>query len=203
MIHSSQRRWAPMLRALAAVLAVVLLAAACGGGSSDPLTPVTVQRYLDVREATDNLARVTNLMATAELTSHQLETQRMTPAGVHRLVMGAEIGWNNVEVALDGFTPTQAGAIPALGPMVTGVRSTAIAWGTALGKLHDGDSPAQIAKALSSLERQDGSDRNLITAAALALARSACSLERAHSQFASPAATRGDCAAAARLAAAT
>jgi len=54
MTHSTQRRWAPILRALAVAMAVVLLAAACGGSSSDPLTPVTVQRYLDVREATDN-----------------------------------------------------------------------------------------------------------------------------------------------------
>ena len=128
-------------RSAAALAAASVLLAACGGDKpaeeSSRLTPAEVQRFIAVKGAVDNLTRVLQLVSTADGTVDQL--LRADPASklAVRLADGAELGWNNVVVGLNAFTPPQAGAVEGLANSVGTTRAAAIAWQNSLGALED------------------------------------------------------------------
>jgi hypothetical protein len=194
-------------RALPAVLVVISLASACGGGKSGTsLTPTDVQRFVAVKEATDNTTRLVALLATADQTVGQLQASRSGPrAAFARLLNGAQIGWNNVLVGVDAYTPSQAGIVTGLSDTIRATRKAAIQWADALHAIGgrrgiDASSANQLARAFETPRRSElGAVRSLRRTAAT-LARLACSLERAHPQLAGSRAALGDCNAAAQLA---
>lgn len=180
---------------------LALPATACSGiGSSSPATVSTsaVQRFVAVKEATDNTSRLISLIAAANLTSSEVSRMRTQTPAETRLLNGAKIGWNNVLVGVNAFTPLQAAAVPGLMDMITTVRRTAINWSNGLGALNSGH-PRPAGPAIAKLTRQAGMMKSPIEKAVAALARTACTLEKANSGFVTPAAAKADCAGADQL----
>jgi hypothetical protein len=184
------------------VLPLFALAAACSGiGSSSPATVSTpaVQQFVAVKEASDNTSRLIELIATANQTSSQLAATRAGTKAEAQLLEGAKIGWNNVVLGANLFSPAQAAAVPGLAAMVSAVRTTAIQWSNGLGKLDAGGShPAE--PAIAKLQKQAGAMRKPIENAVASIAKQACTIEKANPGFVSPAAVTSDCANAAQLA---
>ncbi len=197
---------APALRRASRLLALVplvVMAAACSGmGSSSPATVSTpaVQKFVAVKEASDNMTRLIELIATANQTSSQLAGERTKTTEESRLLEGAKIGWNNVALGANLFTPPQAAAVPGLAAMVSVVRTTAINWSNGLNTLNRG-APHPAHPAVAKLQKQAGAMRSPIEKAVASIARQACTLEKANPGFVSPAAVTSDCATADQLAA--
>jgi hypothetical protein len=126
------------MRLLLAALLALSIAAGCGGqdaATSSRLTPADVQRYVAVKEATDNMTRLIELIGTADGTVDQLSRQRAGSASARSLMDGAKIGWNNVMVGLNAFTPSQAKEVSGLAGMVLAYRELAITWSNTLDHL--------------------------------------------------------------------
>ena len=194
------------LRSVVCVALLVLAAAAagCGGGSaSSSVTPADVQRFVAVEEATDNLGRLIAMIGTANMTVAQLEHQHPGSSSAQRLLAGSRIGWNNVLVGVNAFTPSQAAAVDGLAATVVGTRAAAVSWQNALDalgpRLRAGANDQVISSALAEPRKSSAHVRSLLTGTAAKLAQMACNLERAHPELAGRAAATGDCAAAAHL----
>ena len=167
------------------------------------MTPADVQRFVAVKEATDNLGRLIAMVDTANSTVGQLEQQHPASPAARRLLEGSQIGWNNVMVTLNAFTPNQAAAVDGLATTVVGTRAAAVSWLNALGALgphlRTGANDLAISSALAEPRKSSAHVRSLLTGTAASLAHMACKLERAHPELAGKAAAAGDCAAAAHL----
>ena len=185
------------------MLPLLAVAAGCAGlGSSSPATVSTpaVQRFVAIKEATDNTSRLIELIATANQTSAQLAPLRTKTAAETRLLGGAKIGWNNVLVGLNAFTPAEAAAVPGLATMIADARNVAIGWSNGLNSLNDGSAhPAR--PAIARLQKQARGMKSPIEKAVASLARQACTVEKANPGFVTPAAVQADCANADQLAA--
>ncbi len=184
---------------MAAAIALGLLPAACStssGGDSPSLTPNDVQRYVAVKEATDNLAYLVELISTADGVSQEFATAPRGSSSADRLLAGAKLSWNNVLVGLNEFRPQQAEAVPSLANTIVTTREVAIKWGNALDALgsHPHLSQRALARHFASIEQQEQTGRKPLNQTAATLAKLACSLERTHSSLISVSATRADCA---------
>jgi dihydrodipicolinate synthase/N-acetylneuraminate lyase len=181
---------------------VVLLSACSGMGSSSPATVSTpaVQRFVAIKEASDNTSRLIELIATANQTSSQLAATRTGTKTESQLLEGAKIGWNNVVLGANLFSPSQAAAVPGLAAMITAVRNTAIHWSNGLNTLNHG-APHPASPAIARLQKDAGAMKKPIEAAVASIARQACTIEKANPGFVTPAAVRSDCANADQLAA--
>ena len=114
---------------MAAAIALGLLPAACStssGSDSPGLTPNDVQRYVAVKEASDNLAYLVELISTADGVVREFAQSRTGSPAADRLLSGAKLSWNNVLVGLNEFRPQQAVAVPELATMVEAQREAAI-----------------------------------------------------------------------------
>jgi hypothetical protein len=178
------------------VLPLLLLpAAACSGiGSSSPSTADTaaVQKFVAIKEATDNMSKLIELIATASGTSQQLAGKYTGTAAEKRLLAGSKIGWNNVLVGVNNFTQTQAKAVPGLTPTVLGVRRMAINWSNGLNNLNKGKSHL-AAPQIKALQKQARSMKKPIERTVARLATDACTIEKANPGFVSDAALKIDC----------
>jgi hypothetical protein len=195
-------------RSAAALTAASVFLAACGGDKpaeeSSRLTPAEVQRFIAVKGAIDNLTRVLQLVSTADGTVDQL--LRTDPASklAVRLASGADLGWNNVVVGLNAFTPTQAGAVEGLANSVGTTRAAAIAWQNSLGALEGrvgdrGLTSGALAAQLAAPQKKEVAAKKALRMTAATLAQMACDLEASHPELAPEGAARSDCAAAANL----
>jgi hypothetical protein len=183
---------------VAAAIALGLLPAACSsssGSDSPTLTPNDVQRYVAIKEATDNLTYVVELIGTADGVVREFA---MAPAGstsANRLLTGAKLSWNNVLVGLNEFRPEQAAAVPGLASTIVATREAAIKWGNALNSLGNRPRLSQnaLAKHFETVAKQEQQSRKPLNQAAATLARLACSLERTHASLVSVPAMQADC----------
>jgi hypothetical protein len=186
-------------------VALVAALAGCSGGSAattPALKPADVQRFVAVKEATDNLTRLIQLIGTADVTAAQLEAQHPGSPGSRALLAGLKVGWNNVAVGANAFTPAQAAAVSGLAQLVVGTKGLSTDWQNAIDAISAGH-PKSFATAFAKPGKLELTDRALLAKVAASLAGSACSLERAHPELAPAGAVAGDCAAAAKLAAAS
>jgi hypothetical protein len=189
---------------LLGLVTLLALPASCSGGSAAttaPLGPADVQRFLAVKEATDNLTRVVQLIATADATAAQLETQRPGSPAVGALLAGLRLGWNNAAVGANAFTPAQVAAVPGLTQLVLTTKSLSTAWQNAIDALGPNPAPASFATAFARPRKLELTNRALLRKTAGTLTRMACSLERSHPQLMAAGAAATDCAAASALAA--
>ena len=192
------------------VTALLLLVAAAGcshgsGSDSADLTSADVQRFVLAKEATDNLAYLLNLNATADETANQLAQQQPGSAAAGRLIDGTRVGWNNVLVGLNTFSPAQAAAVHGLAATVQATRQVAIEWTNTMDKLKTGPAPRTkhaMVQMLAVPRKHELKARHYLGETAATLAKMVCSLERAHPQLAPPATATRDCENAARLSAA-
>ncbi|MGN6380316.1 MAG: hypothetical protein ACTHNU_15285, partial [Gaiellales bacterium] len=119
---------------VAAAIALGVLPAACatgcgGSSSNSDLTPADVQRFLAVKEATDNFSFLVELINTADGSVRSLET---TPGHSAGGLQGAKLSWDHVLLGLNMFHPAQAAAVPGLATTILATRQVAIQWGNAL-----------------------------------------------------------------------
>jgi len=178
----------------ATLVSVVLGGASAGCGSQErPLTPAEVQRFVLVKETTDNLTRLINLISTADDTTSALSRAKAGSAEARRLRRGARIGWNNVLVGLNAFTPRQARAVSGLAETVGTTRDVAFNWLDVL-RAYRGD-----VGTLARAHKEELKSRRLIRRLAATLARLACSLESKHPELAPAGSAKSDCAAARKL----
>lgn len=186
-----------MLALLAAALLAIVLAAGCGGSSDPPanVTPGDVQRLILVKEATNSLTQLVNLINTANGTLAEYRHGPQGSAATRRLYGGARTGWNNVLVGVNTFTPAEAGAVSGLATTVVAAREQAIGWLNALHGVDPAAGRSAPSSAYAKPQKQSQHVRTLLRGTALTLARMACSLETSHPQLAVPATTHADCAA--------
>ncbi len=185
-------------------MTLLALLASCSGGSAAttaPLGPADVQRFLAVKEATDNLTRVVQLIATADATEAQLETRRPGSPAVTALLAGLKLGWNNAAVGANAFTPAQAAVVPGLTQLILGTKSLSSAWQNAIDALGTGHAPVSFTGAFARPRKLELTNRALLRKTAATLTRMACSLERAHTELVPAGAAATDCAAASALSA--
>jgi hypothetical protein len=193
------RRHAPA----GAALVLCLLAGACGGSGDDPaLKPADVQRFVAVKQATDNLTRLVQLTGTADDSVNTLAGQRPGSAAAQRTIDGALTGWNNVLVGLGAFSPAQAAEAKGLTEAIVANRQVAINWSNVLGdlKANPPATKAAMLKPMTAARKKELKARGRLTAAAASLAKAVCSLERAHPELAPAGAAQTDCQNADRLA---
>ena len=184
---------------VAAAIALGLLPAACStssGSDSPSLTPNDVQRYVAVKEATDNLSYVVELIGEGDATVREFAQAPTGSGTADRFLSGAKLSWNNVLVGLNEFRPEQAAAVPGLATTVQAQREVAIKWGNALNALgsHPRLSRRALAKHLASVEKGELQARKPLNQTAATLAKLACSLERSNTSLTSAAAAHADCA---------
>jgi hypothetical protein len=183
----------------AAAIALGLLPAACStssGSDSPSLTPNDVQRYVAVKEATDNLSYLIELISTADGVSRSFAQAPTGSPTADRYLSGAKLSWNNVLVGLNEFRPQQAEAVPNLANTIVTTREVAIKWGNALDALgsHPHLSKQALAKHFASVARLEQKGRKPLNQTAATLAKLACTLERTNTSLTSVSATRSDCA---------
>jgi len=200
-------RRAPQLRpgALAgAAVVLCLLATACGGssGGGSDLQPADVQRFVLAKEATDHLTRLVQLTATADDSISTLAGQEPGSAVAGRTIDGGLTGWNNVLVGLGNFTPAQAATGDGLTDAILANRAVAINWSNVLGdlKAHPPATKAAMLQKMKTARAKELKARGLLVTAAASLAKTVCTLERAHPELAPAGAAQSDCANADRLA---
>jgi len=189
----------------AAVAATVLLGSC---SRSDGVSPGQVQKFLVVKEVTDNFTRLIQFVGTAEQGIQTLSQQKPGTAKARGYLSGAKTGWQNVLVETTNFTPTQAKAIPGLADAVVATHEAATQWLLALNAvsepIRDGSVSSfdalrgKFARAREAETRA----RAALQTTALSLARTACSLETANAGLASSGAATSDCTSASKLASA-
>jgi hypothetical protein len=189
----------------AAAIALGLLPAACStssGSDSPSLTPNDVQRYVAVKEASDDLSYLIELIGTGDSTVREFAQSPTGSAAADRFLSGAKLSWNNVLVGLNEFRPQQAVVVPELANFVQTQREVAINWGNALNGLgsHPHLSQIALAKRFAPVVKQEQQARKPLNQTAATLAKLACSLERTNTSLNSVSATRADCANALALA---
>jgi len=183
------------------------LLSSCSRGDGVP--PGQVQRFLVVKEVTDNLTRLIEFVGTAEQGMQTLSRQRLGTVSARRYLAGAKTGWQNVIVETTNFTPAQANAVPGLADAVIATHEAATQWLLALAAVSKQIDTGSVRSfgALTpkfALARTDETKaRAALATAARTLARMACGLETAHPGLASAGAAAGDCAAASGLGSST
>ena len=183
----------------------VALGGACSNGDSSAgsaLSPADAQRYVLAKEGTAELTRLIFLIQSADSTVQHYSHQRPGSPASARFLYGARNGWNNVAVGLNYFTQGQAAVVPELTAMVGQHKLVSTAWLNMLDALtrQPATSRHDLLKELAGPQKQELAARPLLTAAATALARETCSLERKHPELATAADTAAACGSAQQLA---
>jgi hypothetical protein len=189
------------------VLCVAAFVAACVVGcstegsssSSTSLSPPVVQQFVAVKQATDNLTRVINLMAAADGTTRLFAQSRLGSSSAKSLLDGARLGWNNVVVGLNSFTPAQATAVRGLTGLVLRHRLIAIHWQNALDGLEPGYTRTELRRALAKPQREELAARGMLREVAATLAKTTCDLEVKYHELASASQAASACATAEHL----
>jgi len=199
----ARRSKAARAGALCSVALAAGLSTSCSRGDGVP--PGQVQRFLVVKEVTDNLTRLIEFVGTAEQGIQTLSQQRPGTVAARRFLSGAKTGWQNVVVETTNFTPAQAKVVPGLANAVIATHESASQWLLGLVAVSNQIDTGSVGsfQALApkfALARTDETKaRASLATAARTLARMACSLETAHPGLAPAGAAAGDCAAASGL----
>ena len=187
----------------ALALGLCLATAACGGGGDDAaLKPADVQRFVQVKEATDTLTRLLQATATADDSANQLAQKQPGTGEAKRMVEGTRVGWNNVLVGLNAFTPAQAGTVHSLTGAIQTTRAIAITWLNTMDDLEHAPPATRHAMVvkMAVARKQELKGRDGLQLLAVELAKMTCTLERAHAELAPAGAAQTDCQNAGRLA---